>query len=122
MSGCIAAPLPIHRSAIAFLLCLLTFLFAFEAKLAWYSPERGLYGQVSTTKAFPVDQPTLVAHGAPAPDQTHAQAFFAPAILIAICMMTGDASPSWRNFTDRPSVFLPYYLLPPIDMRPPPAR
>jgi hypothetical protein len=123
MSGRFAASLPFQRSALALLLCLLAFLFAFEAKLAWYSPARDLYGQVSATKALRADAPSLVAHGMPAPDQTRTQvALSALPILIAFCFAAVDALRHRRPFVARPSFFISNCLLPPIDFRPPPTR
>jgi hypothetical protein len=47
--------------AIGAVLCLLAALFAFEAKLAWFSPDGTPYAQISAAKALPTDAPTLIA-------------------------------------------------------------
>lgn len=123
MSGPPAASLPIRRSALALMLCVLAFLFAYEAKLAWYSPARDIYGQVSAAKALPADVPALVAHGTLAPDHMQIQvAFSAFAILVAFTLAASEVLPGRQLSSSRPSFFIPLYLLPPIDSRPPPAR
>jgi hypothetical protein len=122
MPGRFVASLPIQRSMLVFVLCLLTFLFAIEAKLAWYSPARDIYGQVSAAKALRADAPALVAHGAPAPDQAHNHiAFSALALQIAFSLAAIETLRTRLPFLARPS-FIPPYLLSPIDFRPPPAR
>jgi hypothetical protein len=123
MSARFAASQAIGHSMLALLLCVLAFLFAFEAKLAWYSPARGLYGQVSATKALPVDSPALVAHGTPPPAPLQNQVTFSVlAILMAVSLGASDAVQGRRPLFTRPSFFIAFYLLPPNYFRPPPAR
>lgn len=123
MSGSSTASLPIQRSVLAMALCILAFLFAFEAKLAWYSPAGLASNQVSAAKALPVDTPALVSHGAPAPDRALALiAFSGIAILVAVCAAISEISRIRSGSSGHPSRFIPLYLLSPIDFRPPPAR
>jgi hypothetical protein len=46
-------------------------MFAMEAKLACYSPHRSFGSDVRAAKALPEDIPSLVPHGALAPDTIH---------------------------------------------------
>lgn len=52
-------------------LCLLAFLFAVEAKTAWYGPVAGLGSNVRASKAMPADAPHIIDHGVPTPDPVH---------------------------------------------------
>jgi hypothetical protein len=123
MSGFSATALPIQRSILAVVLCVLAFLFAFEAKLAWYSPASDASSQVSAAKALRVDAPDLVSHGASAPDRALAlAAFSAIAILIALRSAVSDGSPERSGLSGHLSVYFPDYLISPIESRPPPAR
>lgn len=122
MSGCSATAQPIQRSILAGMLCILAFLFAFEAKFLWYSPASDTSSQVSAAKALRVDAPAQVFHGAPAPDRIgpHAR-FWATAIFIALCMVVSESSTK-RALSSHSAANLPLYLLSPVDSRPPPAR
>jgi len=77
MSGLFAASLFRRRTPLALGLCLLAFLFAIEAKTAWYGPAVGLGSSVRAAKAQPAATPRIVEHGAPAPDPAHPRASFA---------------------------------------------
>ena len=46
-------------------------MFAMEAKLALYSPHRGFGSVIRAAKALPEEIPSLVPHGALAPDPIH---------------------------------------------------
>lgn len=76
MSGCFPVSWFNRRAPLAFGLCLLAFLFALEAKTAWYGPAAGFGGNVRAAKAQPVTSPELVEHGVPAPDPAHPNATF----------------------------------------------
>lgn len=52
---------PWRLFAIGAALCLLAALFAFEAKLAWFSPAGTSCKQISATKLQPADAPKLIA-------------------------------------------------------------
>jgi hypothetical protein len=88
MSGWFAASQSFRRAPLAFGLCLLAFLFALEAKSAWYGPVNGFGGTVRAAKAQPVASPEVVEHGVPAPDPAHPSAiFFAlPPIALALIL------------------------------------
>src|ERR1700690_1808159 len=73
MSGWFAASLAFRRTALTVCLCVLTFLFAVEAKTARYGPVAGPGSNVRAAKALPASPPRLVEHGVPAPDPTHPQ-------------------------------------------------
>jgi len=77
MSGSFAASLPYRRAPLAFGLCLLAFLFALEAKTAWYGPFAGFGSSVRAAKALPMATPEVVEHGVPAPDPAHLRLAFA---------------------------------------------
>jgi hypothetical protein len=86
MSGLFAASLLRRRTPLALGLCLLAFLFAIEAKTAWYGPAVGLGSSVRAAKAQPAATPRVVEHGAPAPDPVHPHAFFAALPPIAVAL------------------------------------
>src|SRR5579871_6486992 len=50
-----------RRSALAVGMCLLAFLFAVEAKLAWYSPSSAQLSAIQSAKARPADAPDSIA-------------------------------------------------------------
>src|SRR5579863_8253090 len=76
MSGWFAASYFYRRAPLAFGLCLLAFLFALEAKTAWYGPAAGFGGSVRAAKAQPATSPEVVDHGVPTPDPAHPNATF----------------------------------------------
>ncbi|MGO8934441.1 MAG: hypothetical protein ACLPLZ_03585 [Terracidiphilus sp.] len=88
MSGLFAASLFRRRTPLALGLCLLAFLFAIEAKTAWYGPAVGFGSCVRAAKAQPVATPKVVEHGVPAPDPAHPQASIAalPPIAVALSL------------------------------------
>jgi hypothetical protein len=65
-------------------LCLLAFLFAVEAKLAWYGPVYGPGCDVRAAKACPVDAPKVVGHGISSPNSAHCLISFALVIVFAV--------------------------------------
>jgi hypothetical protein len=77
MSGWFAASPSYRRAPLALGLCLLAFLFAIEAKTAWYGPAAGFGGSVRAAKAQPVASPEVVEHGVPKPDPAHPHVAFA---------------------------------------------
>jgi hypothetical protein len=86
MLGLSAASLFRRRTPLALGLCLLAFLFAIEAKTAWYGPAVGLGSSVRAAKAQPAATPRVVEHGTPTPDPAHPRASFAalPHITVAL--------------------------------------
>lgn len=89
MSGWFAASPSYRRAPLAFGLCLLAFLFAIEAKTAWYGPAAGFGGSVRAAKAQPVASPKVVEHGVPAPDPAHPHVAFALLPQIVTVMFAG---------------------------------
>jgi hypothetical protein len=89
MSGWFAASPSYRRAPLALGLCLLAFLFAIEAKTAWYGPAAGFGGSVRAAKAQPVASPEVVEHGVPSPDPAHPDAAFALLPLTPISMLAG---------------------------------
>jgi len=89
MSGWFAASPSYRRAPLAFGLCLLAFLFAIEAKTAWYGPAAGFGGSVRAAKAQPVTSPEVVEHGVPAPDPARPHVAFALLPEITTAMFAG---------------------------------
>jgi hypothetical protein len=87
MSGSYAASLSYRRAPLAWALCLLAFLFAIEAKTAWYGPAVGCGSSVRAAKAQPVATPRVVDHGVPALDPAHPHATFAALPPIAAALL-----------------------------------
>lgn len=99
MSGSFAVSLSFRRAPLAFGLCLLAFLFAVEAKTAWYGPVVGIGGSVRAAKALPAAMPEVVEYGAPTPDRAHPKFAALPPVAAAWLMRAhlqaaGDVFPS----------------------------
>ena len=95
MSGWFAASPSYRRAPLAFGLCLLAFLFAIEAKTAWYGPAAGFTAVLfRAAKAQPVASPEVVDHGLPAPDPAHPHVTFALLPQIATVMFCKVFSPA----------------------------
>jgi hypothetical protein len=123
MSGLSAARFFFRRSVPAFCLCLLAFLFAVEAKTAWYGPDAGIGSNVSAAKALPAATPKLVQHSAPTIEPSHTQ--FLVASLLSMALARLAANPALRGRLDwhRPvPVVSPALSSPPHFLRPPPVR
>jgi hypothetical protein len=123
MSGSSAASLRFRRAPLAFGLCLLAFLFAIEAKTAWYAPATGPASSISAAKAWPENAPEVVRHGVPAPDPSHPLIPFAAlSILFAAYLASADVA---RTEPVRP-LGLPHFpaasFFPTAFFRPPPVR
>ncbi|HVN93318.1 MAG TPA: hypothetical protein VMT38_06470 [Terracidiphilus sp.] len=88
MLGWFAASHSFRRTPLALGLSLLAFLFAIEAKTAWYGPATGFGGIVRAAKAQPVTSPEVVEHGVPAPDPAHPGAtfFLLPPIIVLLIL------------------------------------
>jgi hypothetical protein len=52
-----------RRNTLAVVLCVLSMLFAVEAKTAWYGPSSGLTVGVQNQKARPAELPAVISHG-----------------------------------------------------------
>ena len=122
MSGSFAASLFVRCAPLAFGLCLLAFLFAVEAKTAWYGPAEGLGSSVRAAKALPVAAPEVVEHGVPTPDPAHPDLAFAPLSPVAAASLVRVRALDDSEILD---VRLPRFLAagfsPPGFSRPPPA-
>ncbi|MGB8030262.1 MAG: hypothetical protein WCF30_11415 [Terracidiphilus sp.] len=92
MSGWLPASPSYRRAPLAFGLCLLAFLFAIEAKTAWYGPAAGFGGSIRAAKAQPMTSPEVVEHGVPKPDPTHPSAAFVFLSQAATPMFVGLSS------------------------------
>lgn len=122
MSGAFDTSFSHGRTVLALVLCLLAFTFAFEAKLAWYGPERGLGSEVRAAKALPADTHQLIPPG------------LGEAIpispLISLALMAAIAAACLRpprlldqEVTNRPVAATPAnYFSPQHFFRPPPTR
>ena len=122
MSGLSAASLAFRRTPLALGLCLLTFLFAVEAKTARYGPVAGPGSAVRAAKALPADSPKLVEQGVSAPDPTHLRVGFAALAAITAARLLGTLVPATSDlFSNRPPDFLSAFFSPPAFVRPPPA-
>lgn len=122
MSGSFADCFPSRRRPLAICLCLLAFLFAVEAKTAWYGPKVGPGSDVQAAKALPAVTPKVVQHGVPAPDPVH------PQIAFAALSAVSAGSPSAAHLFPRQELLrshLPHFtatfLSPQLFFRPPPV-
>ena len=108
------------RTTFAFGLCLLAFVFAVEAKTAWYGPAAGPGSAVRAAKALPADMPRVIEHGIPVPDPIHPQMPFA--LLAALSMLSLPMDRPLRNAASRGDFrFFPAAISPQVFFRPPPA-
>jgi hypothetical protein len=122
MSGLFAASLFRRRTPLALGLCLLAFLFAIEAKTAWYGPAVGFGSSVRAAKAQPVATPKVVVHGVPSPDPAHPHASFAAlppiAVALSLCFSVHARSEVFLSHLSQfPAAGFSYSSL----FRPPPA-
>lgn len=112
-----------QRSSLAVGMCLLAFLFALEAKFAWYSPSSVPLSTIQSAKARPSDAPDPVTHAVAVLSSISQP--FAMLLLVAFCAVdlvkaspfleTGTRARSWRGSA---AIFLSSDLF----FRPPPAR
>jgi hypothetical protein len=122
MGKCFAARRTFQRIVPALGLCILAFLFAFEAKLAWYSPPRDPGSQVAAAKALRADSPALISHGNSAPErvQQHAAATVL-ALVSALPLAPSDPFGNLLALSADRSVRSLVFLVPSIGFRPPPV-
>lgn len=111
-----------RRLALAIGLCLLAFLFAVEAKLAWYSPSSGPLGAIQSAKARPADAPDEVPYAVSSLPLASAQT----ALLLAAFATTGliKAQLCWASRVEPRAqlIFAVIFSSPERFFRPPPAR
>jgi len=84
-----SASIVFYRTTLACMLCLLAFVFAVEAKTAWYGPFSGYGSDVRAAKALPVNVPKVAQHGEPAPDPVPAAVLFAALALFTAAPPAG---------------------------------
>jgi hypothetical protein len=106
--------------AIGGVLCLLAASFAFEAKLACYSPASSPAAQISSTKLQPADAPKLIAQALSAPAVLH-HLPAEPIFVTTVAALGVPVPPSFAgSVRDQlklqvPSIFSPHHF-----RRPPP--
>jgi hypothetical protein len=122
MSGLFVASLKFRRTSLAFGLCLLAFLFAVEAKTAWYGPVVGLGSSVRAAKALPEVTPKVVERNVSAPDPAHLQFAFAVLPPAADARLTHvSARAGGAIVFHHLPLFIAAYFSPSSFFRPPPA-
>jgi hypothetical protein len=89
MLGFFAASSQFRRAPLALGLCLLAFLFAVEAKTAWYGPVVGPGSAVRAAKAWPAASPQVVKHGVRALDPSHPGIQFVAILATAAACLAG---------------------------------
>jgi hypothetical protein len=107
-------------SVVGLVLCLLAALFAFEAKIAWFSPAGTPSAQISATKLQPADAPRLIARALAAPVSQRLAAD--PSLLLAVALLLAPKAPfAFRESArDRIKVYASSSFSPPMFRRPPP--
>jgi hypothetical protein len=104
-------------------LCLLAFVFAIEAKTAWFNPGGGSSSEIAAAKARPANLPEVVAHGVPTPDPVHPQIFSVfLAALTAATLWKADVLPGRNLVHSDLAVCSAAYFSPSLFFRPPPVR
>jgi uncharacterized membrane protein (DUF4010 family) len=112
----------LRRNTLALGLCLLTVLFALEAKTAWFGPTNGPSGDIQSQKARPADLPAVVSQGVSALSRvTFPQALVFFASIAAIAWTNADFLRGVDlNFDHTPVSAAPYFS-PGLFFRPPPS-
>jgi hypothetical protein len=120
----IQASIPNHlrRSALAVGLCLLAFVFALEAKFAWYGPANGPLTTIQSAKALPTDLPELVSHGVSVhPDAPLQLALICLSALVTAVLVRAESFCRLDLASKRRSLSATSYFSPGLFFRPPPA-
>jgi len=106
---------------IGVVLCFLAAIFAFEAKLAWFSPAGTPTAQISFAKLQPSDAPKLIAQALAAPDASQHFPVEAPLLLAIALLLALLVRFDSRKLThDGNSVYASASCSPPLFRRPPP--
>ena len=107
-------------SVVGLVLCLLAAVFAFEAKIAWFSPPGTPPAQISATKLQPADAPRLIAQALATPMSQHLPAD--PPLLLAVAPLLALRSPfAFReSAADSIKAYASSSFSPPMFRRPPP--
>jgi hypothetical protein len=111
-----------RRNTLALGLCLLTVLFALEAKTAWYGPAKGPGTDVQSQKALPTDLPAVVSHGV---SKLALVTFPLAMIFLASAQAIAWTDANFLSGVDFDSNHIPVsaaaYFSPGLFFRPPPA-
>ena len=112
-----------RHACLALGLCLLAFLFAVEAKTAWFGPVVGPGSCIRASKALPANLPKVVEHGVPVPDPVHPQLPFVALAFVTIACIVGKnrGAVDTISLARRP-IFTFVPICPPSFFRPPPVR
>jgi hypothetical protein len=122
MSGVFASR-TLRCTALAFGLCILAFVFAMEAKLAWYGPASGPGCDIRAAKACPADTATVVSHGSSAPIPVHPLIpFVVLAAFTAACLLKTDVLLKRNIEHNRLPVASTFCFSSNLFFRPPPVR
>jgi hypothetical protein len=102
-------------------LCFLAAAFAFEAKLAWFSPSGTPVAQISASKLQPADAPRLMAQALAAPAATlHSQAEVPLLLAVALLLFPIACFSFRRSMLDGAEVLAFSGFSPALLRRPPP--
>jgi hypothetical protein len=106
-------------TALGVVLCLLAAVFAFEAKLGWFSPAGSPPAQISSAKLQPADAPRLLAEALTAPASL--QLVSAEALLLVVFTVSiATVAPFRGSVRDGVRAFGSPSFSPPLFLRPPP--
>jgi hypothetical protein len=101
-------------------LCLLAFVFAVEAKTAWFGPANGPGVVVQSAKAWPADLPRIIDHGIPVSKPVSSLVSFA----VLAALKPARALPSLRPTQNESGAdaVTAAHLSPQVYFRPPPCH
>jgi hypothetical protein len=121
MYGKSAASEALCCNVLTFGLCILAFMFAVEAKTAWYGPMGGPGSVVRAAKALPAEMPKVIEHGIPVPDPIHPGHTFAmlASLVAEPAAVTGNPG-QHEQFRRATQVSAASYFSPQFFFRPPP--
>jgi len=109
------------RAVLTCCLCMLAFLFAVEAKTAWYGPMAGLGSNVRAAKAMRADAPQVIEHGVPVQDPSHPQIAFVLLPALAFLLPLAEWSRNLESSQPQFRRTLLSVFSPQLSLRPPPA-
>jgi hypothetical protein len=108
-------------TALGVALCVLAAVFAFEAKLAWFSPVGTPSAQISSAKLQRADAPRQLAQALAAPTDLHeVPAPAMPALLLVLSVLIVAMLPAGRVVQARLKVSASPSFSPSLFRRPPP--
>jgi hypothetical protein len=100
-------------------LCALAAVFAFEAKVAWFSPAGSPSAQISAAKLQPADAPKQIAEALASPVPLHYAPAQAP-LLLVFAVLIAVTVPFRGSVRDGLKVLPSSSFYPPLFLRPPP--